>query len=177
MDNHWTSLSGHCPPNVHQTFAGVRWTMWGTVKYCNIRSSPSSSPTSSNHWWSRRVDCGRNPRQPDDQSETALLDQMGSVRGCSFQPSSQMEYLCPNDSGHIPSMQHPICPTTSSVKQPTPCLSLPWWLVWLWDCSVTGTWKRTLNISEPYSIICHCCSYHHCCAITIIIPSIVLSCI
>ena len=83
----------------------------------------------------------------------------------------------PHDSGHILSMQHPVCPTTSSVKQPTPCLSLPWWLVRLWDGSVTGTRKRTPNISKPYSVICHCCSYHHCCANTIIIPSIVLSCI
>ena len=83
----------------------------------------------------------------------------------------------PHDSGHIQSMQHPIRPTTSSVKQPTPCPSPPWWLVWLWDGSVMGTRKCTPNTSEPYSVICHCCSYHHCCAITIIIPSIVLSCI
>ena len=53
----------------------------------------------------------------------------------------------PHDSRHILSMQHPVRPTTSSVKQPT------------------------LNISEPYSVI------HHCCTITIVIPSIVLSCI
>ena len=26
----------------------------------------------------------------------------------------------PHDSGHIPSMQYPVCPITSSVKQPAP---------------------------------------------------------
>ena len=42
VDNHWTNLSSHCPPNIWRTFTGVQWTMWGTVKYCYIESSVAS---------------------------------------------------------------------------------------------------------------------------------------
>ena len=80
----------------------------------------------------------------------------------------------PHNSGHIPSMQCPVCPTTSPVNclllNPTPSISLPL-------NPLTETWKCTLKISTPYSIVYHCCPCHHCCVTTIVLLSIVPSCI
>ena len=78
-----------------------------------------------------------------------------------------------HNSEHILSMQYPVRPTTSLVKPPSSRSPLPpspfHRLVWLRDGSITGTQKRTPNTAEPYSVVSHCCNYHHCCAITIVL--------
>ena len=58
----------------------------------------------------------------------------------------------PHDSGHIPSMQHPVHPTTSSVKQPTPCPSLPWWFVRLRNRN-SETYSEYLNLIPLFAIV------------------------
>ena len=40
VDNHWTSLSGHCPPNVHQMFTRVRQSPVDNVGDCEILFLP-----------------------------------------------------------------------------------------------------------------------------------------
>ena len=103
--------------------------------------------------------------------------ELASVRGRSFRPSSLMEYLRPMTLDTFHPCNTPYVPShhqSNSLLLNRLCLDR---LVWFQDGSIMGTRKHTPNISEPYSIICHCCSCHHCCAITIIIPSIVLSCI
>ena len=69
----------------------------------------------------------------------------------------------PHDSGHILSMQHPIRPTTLSVKQPTPCPSLPWWFVRLrnGNSETYSKYLWTLFHYLPLSLLSPLLCYHH----------------
>ena len=80
----------------------------------------------------------------------------------------------PYNSGHIPSTQSLVCPTTSPVN----CLLLNQLCLYSHSVdSIMETQKCTPNISVPYSVVCHCCSCHHCCVTAIVLFSIVPGCI
>ena len=77
---------------------------------------------------------------------------LGRCKGTLFPNSFSNRISLPYDSRHIPSMQSLVCPTTLPVNH---LLLKPTLFIFLSINSITETQKHTLNISMPYSIVCH----------------------